>query len=285
MAELLKGAAVAAAITENLAGRAKALKEKGIVPTLEILRIGENPGDLSYEKGALSRCKKVGIEVKHVVLPANAERKAVLAEIEKANADGFVHGLLMFRPLTDKETEKAAAELLAPEKDADAMTDASMAAVFTGSGRGFAPCTAESCIEILKYYGIDLAGANAVVIGRSNVIGKPVSMLLQKENATVTMCHTKTKNLAGICRGADIIVAAAGRANMVTAEFLREGQVVIDVGINAGVDGKLCGDVDFEAAEPVVKAITPVPGGVGAVTTSVLASHVVRAAETAGCRW
>ena len=281
MAELLKGAAVATAITEDLAKRAEALKTKGIVPTLGILRVGENDGDLSYEKGATNRCGKVGIEIKKIVLAENASREEVLGAVEELNNDASVHGVLMFRPLADKAVEIEAGKLLRPEKDVDAMTPSSLATVFLGNGDGYAPCTAQACVEILKHYGVELKGANVVVIGRSAVIGKPVSMLLQKENATVTMCHTKTKNLAEICRGADVLVVAAGKAGVVNADYVREGQIVIDVGINVDAEGKLCGDVDFTSVESVVKAITPVPGGVGSVTTSVLAAHVIEAAERA----
>ena len=279
MAELLKGAPVASGITQDLKDRADALKVKGIVPTLAVLRVGEKADDLSYEKGIFSRCAKAGIEIKHIVLAQNASKEEILGEIRKINEDSAIHGCLMFRPLADKETEAEAVKLLAPEKDMDAMTPSSMATVFFGTGDGYAPCTAQSCIEILKHYGVILTGANVVVVGRSPVIGKPVSMLLQKENATVTMCHTKTVSMAEICRKADVLVVAAGKAGVVDSDFVREGQVVIDVGINVDAEGKLCGDVDFASVEPVVKAITPVPGGVGSVTTSILASHLIEAAE------
>lgn len=270
---------MASGITQDLKDRADALKAKGIVPTLAVLRVGEKADDLSYEKGIFSRCAKAGIEIKHIVLAENASKEEILGEIRKINEDSAIHGCLMFRPLADKETEAEAVKLLAPEKDMDAMTPSSMATVFLGTGDGYAPCTAQSCIEILKHYGVNLTGANVVVVGRSPVIGKPVSMLLQKENATVTMCHTKTVSMAEICRKADVLVVAAGKAGVVGSDFVREGQVVIDVGINVDAEGKLCGDVDFASVEPVVKAITPVPGGVGSVTTSILASHLIEAAE------
>ena len=281
MAELLKGAAVAASITENLAARAEALKDKGVTPTLAILRVGENDGDLSYERGATNRCGKVGIEVKKIVLPEDAKKEEILSAIQELNDDDTVHGVLMFRPLADKSAEIEAGKLLKPEKDVDAMTPTSLASVFIGNGDGYAPCTAQACVEILKHYGVTLKGANVVVIGRSAVIGKPVSMLLQKENATVTMCHTKTVNLPDVAKSADVLIVAAGRAGIVNADYVREGQVVIDVGINVDEEGKLCGDVDFASVEPIVSAITPVPGGVGSVTTSVLASHIIEAAEQA----
>ncbi len=279
MAEILKGAPVAAAITEKLVTRCEALKTEGITPCLAILRVGDKPSDLSYEAGAIKRCDKIGIAVKKIVLPEDTPREDVLGAIRHINETDTYHGCLMFRPLADRETELMAIDLLEPSKDVDCMTAISLTGVFLGMGKVYAPCTPQACLEILDYYGIDPSGANIAVIGRSRVVGKPLSMLLQSRNATVTMCHTKTRDLAGICRHADIIVAAAGSPNMVGVDFVREGQVIVDVGINVDATGRLCGDVDFEAVEPIVDAITPVPGGVGAVTTSVLAQHVIEAAE------
>ncbi|MBR1457610.1 MAG: bifunctional 5,10-methylene-tetrahydrofolate dehydrogenase/5,10-methylene-tetrahydrofolate cyclohydrolase [Oscillospiraceae bacterium] len=281
MAELLKGAPVAAALTAALAERTARLISGGVAPTLAILRVGERPDDLAYERGAMKRCEKVGVRVVHVVLPADCTQDALLAEIEKINADAGIHGCLMFRPLPKHIDESAVCEALAPEKDVDCMTAVSLNTVFTGRGRGFAPCTAQSCIEILDHYGIDPAGKSAAVVGRSLVIGKPVSMMLQSRNATVTMCHTKTVDLPTVCRRAEILVVAAGKAGVVGAAFTNPDQVVIDVGINPAPGGSICGDVQFDAVEPLVRAIAPVPGGVGAVTTAVLCKHVVEAAERA----
>ncbi|MBQ7559403.1 MAG: bifunctional 5,10-methylene-tetrahydrofolate dehydrogenase/5,10-methylene-tetrahydrofolate cyclohydrolase [Synergistaceae bacterium] len=274
MAEILKGAPVAAALTEKLIEQADGLKAKGITPTLAILRVGENPGDISYETGAVKRCEKIGIDVKKFILP---DVSKVLDTIENINADKNIHGCLMLRPLADKNIEKAACEILCPEKDVDCMTEKSLAKIFTGSP-GFAPCTAQACMELLDFYGVELEGKSVAVIGRSLVIGKPVSMLLQNKNATVTMCHSRTKNLAEVCRNSEIIIAAIGKANFIDKNFAAPGQIIIDVGINLDSDGKLCGDVNFNEAEPIVKAITPVPAGVGAVTTAVLAKHVIEAA-------
>ncbi|MBR5733444.1 MAG: bifunctional 5,10-methylenetetrahydrofolate dehydrogenase/5,10-methenyltetrahydrofolate cyclohydrolase [Lachnospiraceae bacterium] len=279
MAQLLKGAPAAAALTEELAGRCGALKEKNIRPTLALLRVGENESDLAYERGILKRCDAVGIEVRKVLLPADTDQGTVLAEIAKINSDNEIHGCLMFRPLPKHLNEAEICEALDARKDADCMTERSLTHVFTGRGEGFAPCTAESCIEILKYYGYNLSGKNVAVIGRSLVIGKPVSMLLQKENATVTMCHTKTADLPSVCRDKDILVVAAGRARIVDASYTNASQAVIDVGINVDADGNMCGDVDFASVEPVCGAITPVPGGVGSVTTAILCRHVIEAAE------
>lgn len=281
MAEILKGAPVAAALSEELIARAEKLKGAGTVPTLAILRLGERPDDISYETGAMKRCAKVGIEVRHFLLPADCTKEQLLDTIREINGDSSIHGCLMFRPLPDKDMEAAACALLAPEKDVDCMTSGSLASVFTGKGAGYPPCTAQACIELLDHYGVDLTGKRAAVIGRSLVIGKPVSMMLQQRNATVTMCHTRTVDMPGVCRGAEIIIAAAGKAGVVDKAFAAPGQVIVDVGINVDENGRLCGDVKFDEVEPVAAAITPVPGGVGAVTTAVLAKHVIEAAEKA----
>ncbi len=279
MAEILKGAPVAAALTEELTKRAEKLIADGKTPTLAILRVGANESDLSYERGALKRCEKIGIRPISIVLDADASEEQVLAQIERINNDDTIHGCLMFRPLPKHINEKRICEALDPRKDVDCMTSASLTTVFTGRGEGYAPCTAQSCMEILKFYGIDLTGKNVTVIGRSLVIGKPVSMMLQAANATVTMCHTKTVDTAGIASRAEILVVAAGRAGIVNADYTNPGQVIIDVGINVDSEGNLCGDVDFGKVEPVVSAITPVPGGVGSVTTAVLCKHVIESAE------
>lgn len=283
MAQLLKGLVVANTLTEVLAERAAALKEKNITPTLAILRVGERGDDIAYETGAMKRCAKVGIAVRQFLLKADCAAEELLDTIRQINDDASIHGCLMFRPLPDQDMEEAACALLAPEKDVDGMTSQSLAAVFTGEGAGYPPCTAQACMELLDYYGIDLQGKTVAVIGRSLVIGKPVSMMLQARNATVTMCHTKTVNLAQTCQNADILIVAAGRAGVVDSSFTAPGQIVVDVGINVNAEGKLCGDVQFDEVEPVAAAITPVPGGVGSITTAVLAKHVIEAAErTAG---
>lgn len=279
MTELWKGAPVAAALTEALIQRADALKARGIEPTLAIVRVGEKPDDLAYERGAEKRCEKVGITVRKFVLPETYQTQELMDVIRRINEDPGIHGCLMFRPLANKDDEAKACALLSPAKDVDCITAGSLAKVFSGTGAGFAPCTAQAVMELLKFYGVDLTGKRVTVVGRSLVIGKPVSMMLQAANATVTMCHTKTKDLAEECRHADILVAAVGRAATIGPQHLADGQIVIDVGINVDAEGKLCGDVDAQAAEGVVSAITPVPGGVGTVTSSILASHVIEAAE------
>lgn len=280
MAELLKGAPVARALTEELAARCAALRERGVVPTLAIVRVGEREDDLSYERGALKRCEKVGIEARRVLLPADVSQDELLAAIEGINTDPAVHGCLLFRPLPAGLDEDAVAAALDPAKDVDSMTPASLLTALSGRGEGFAPCTAEAVLAILDHYGVELDGAKVAVVGRSLVIGRPVAAMLTARNATVTTCHTHTRDLAAECRAADIVVAAVGRARTIGADAVREGQTVIDVGINWDeAAGKLVGDVDFDAAEPVVGAITPVPGGVGTVTTAILAKHVIEAAE------
>ena len=276
MAEILKGAPVAAALTEKLIERVQTLKYK---PTLAILRVGNKPDDISYETGIIKRCDKIGIEVRKILLPEDCENEKIFEAVKNLNDDESVHGVLVFRPLSDKSTEKRVSEILSPAKDVDCMTSESLASVFTGNNAGYPPCTAQACIELLDHYGIELEGKNVVVLGRSLVIGRPLSIMLQNRNATVTMCHSKTRNLPEICKRAEIIVAAIGKAGFVDSKFVSPGQVVIDVGINVDENGKLCGDVKFDEVSQIVKAITPVPAGVGSVTTSVLAKHVIEACE------
>lgn len=278
MAELLKGAPVADAINARSQNDLARLLELGVTPTLALLRVGEREDDIAYENGAVKRCEKVGVAVSRVTLPENVTQSELIETVMRLNSDDGIHGVLIFMPLPRHLDGEAVRRALSPEKDVDGITDGSLAGVFTGSSVGFAPCTAQACIEILDHYGIDCTGKRAAVIGRSLVVGKPVSMLLMAKNATVTICHTRTLDLPSVTRQADIVIAAAGRAGAVGASHLSATQTLIDVGINF-IDGKMCGDVDFAAAEPVVHALTPVPGGVGTVTTSVLVSHVVEAAK------
>ena len=288
MAKRLLGKEVNEALVASLQTRTAALREKGVVPTLGIIRLGENPSDLSYEKGATKRAEEVGVAVKNYILPETASKEEVLAVIDQVNADASVHGVLMFRPLPKhlKADQDEICNRLSPAKDVDSMTHMSNAGVFEGQDLGYAPCTPAACMEILDHYGIDCKGKNAVVIGRSLVVGKPAAMMLMAKNATVTICHTRTVNTAEICKRADIIVTAAGVLNSLTKDFVREGQIVIDVSMNWNPEkitskgkGGMSGDCVFDEVEPIVEAITPVPGGVGAVTTSVLMKHVVEAAE------
>ena len=279
MANKLTGKEVAAAITEDLVARSEALNEKGITPTLAIVRVGENPSDLAYERGATNRAAKVGVDLVKIVLDDNATTADVVSEIEKLNNDNSIDGVLVFRPLPKHIDDDIVRNALVKEKDVDGIGDEAMAGVYSGKDLGYPPCTAAACIEILKHYGIQMEGKRAVVVGRSLVIGRPVAMMLMKENATVTICHTKTENMDQIVREADIVIAAAGRANTVCKEFGRAGQTVIDVGINVDEEGNMTGDADFEGLFNIVENITPVPGGVGGVTTSILMKHVIKAAE------
>lgn len=280
MAKLLLGAEVASALDARTMAAAEALIACGVTPTLAILRVGERRDDIAYARGATKRCAAVGVRVQSAVLPDSAGQQALMDEIARCNEDDSIHGVLLLRPLPKHLDGEAARRALLIEKDVDGVTDGSLAGVFTGSGEGFAPCTAQAVLELLTHYRIDCAGKRAVVIGRSLVVGKPVAMLLLNRNATVAVCHTRTVDLPGIARQAEILVVCAGAMEKIDASCLSPGQTVVDVGIHWNEQkGRLCGDVRFDEAEPVVGAITPVPGGVGTVTTSVLASHVVMAAQ------
>ena len=250
MAKQLLGKEVTAALNEKIKANVAELQAKGVNPTLCIIRVGENPSDISYEKGATKRCETLGVACEKILLPGDVSQDELLATIDKVNKDDHIHGVLLFRPLPKHLDQAVIENALAAEKDVDCMTDLSMSGVFTGKKIGFPPCTPQACMEILDHYGIDCTGKKAVVIGRSLVVGKPAAMM----------------------------IVAAGRAGVVGADYVREGQTIIDVGINVNAEGKLCGDVDYAAVEPIVDAITPVPGGVGSVTTSVLVGHVVEAA-------
>ena len=280
MAELLKGAPVARALTEEVSRRAVELASRGVTPRLAVVRVGAREADLSYERGIERRCEACGIALERVLLDEGCGDEALVRAIGRVNDDAGVHGCLLMRPLPAGLDEVAATEAIAPEKDVDCATPASLLGVFEGRPVGFPPCTAEAVMQILRHYGVGLEGADVCVVGRSLVIGRPVSMMLLAADATVTTCHSRTRDLAARCREADVVVVAAGRPGTFDASCAAPGQVVVDVGINRDeASGRLVGDVDFDAVEPLVGAITPVPGGVGAVTTACLAMHVVEAAE------
>jgi methylenetetrahydrofolate dehydrogenase (NADP+)/methenyltetrahydrofolate cyclohydrolase len=281
MARILGGKAVADAMMELMKRDTEGLRARGVVPTLGIIRLGEREDDISYERGAAKRCAAAGVEVKNYVLPGDSSQEALLDLIGELNRNTAIHGALIFRPLPKHIDDGAIRRALRPEKDIDGITDASLAGVFTGIPGGFPPCTAEACMEILSHYGIDPLGKRVTVIGRSLVVGRPAAMLLMHKQGTVTICHTKTQNLPAIVREGDIVIAAAGKPESIGREYFREGQVVIDVGIHVKPGGGLCGDVKFDEAEPVVAAISPVPGGVGTVTTGVSVRHVIEAAKAA----
>ena len=278
MPQILDGKAVAAALSEKLRAQAGELKKHDVTPGLATVRVGERGDDIAYERGATKRCQSVGIDVKSFVLPQETTQAQLLDLIGRINADSSIHGCLIFMPLPKHIDENAVRAALAPEKDVDGITIGSQAGVYAGKPMGFPPCTPQACMEILSHYGIDLTGKNAVVFGRSLVVGKPAAMMLLGRNATVTVCHTKTREAHRIASQAEVLIVAAGRPGVVNRDFLNPDQIVIDVGINVNAEGKLCGDVNWDDAQ-TVKAVSPVPGGVGSVTTTVLAKHVVEAAQ------
>lgn len=278
MAKVLSGIEVAAELNSRLERRIANMTRRGMTPCLAIVRAGDNPDDIAYEKSASKRAQQLGITVKHYGFPEDICENELICAITRLNNDDSIHGILILRPLPPQIDDTRVRNSLCPEKDVDGITDISIASVFVDGNNGYPPCTAEACIRILDYYGIEISGKRAVVIGRSAVVGRPVSMMLLHRNATVTICHTKTEDVPSIAREADILIAAAGRQGLVGKECINSGQIVIDVGINVDEDGNICGDVAPEAVEGAA-AFTPVPGGVGSVTTGLLIRHVLKACE------
>ncbi len=274
--EILKGLPVANAINEKLTEQVKSIE--GPLPHLAIIRVGERPDDCSYERGAVKKMDKVGVRCTTYTFDADIDNETFQAEFDKINENPDIDGILMLRPLPKQLDEKQIENKIDPRKDLDGISPLNLAKVYAGDESGYAPCTAEAVIEMLDYAGIDIKGKRVTVVGRSLVIGKPVSMLLMKRNATVTVCHTKTVDMEGTCKNAEILVAAAGSARMIKKDYVAEGAIVVDVGINVDEEGNLCGDVDFDTITDIAAIATPVPGGVGSVTTSVLAKHLVKAA-------
>ena len=280
MGEIIKGKPVGDALSEILKGECEALVKEGIQPKLAILRVGAKPNDLSYERGALKKCDTIGIVAEVTELSEDTTQEQYIEALEKLNKDSSVHGILTFRPLPKGIDEEVIKNVISPEKDVDCFSPMNTAKLMEGDKTGFPPCTPTAVVEILKHYNDPLKGANVVVLGRSMVVGKPVSMLLLGENATVTICHSKTQDLAKVCSQADVLVAGVGRARMVTSDYIKEGAVVIDVGINAKPEGGgICGDVDTDDVVEKASMVTPVPAGVGSVTTSILAKHVIKACK------
>lgn len=277
----LRGKPVADVLVEKCSSLIDSLKTKGIIPKLTIVRVGEREDDLSYEKGVIKRFSAAGAIAEVAALPADCSQKELDETICKLNDDSSVHGILMFRPLPVHLSENNIKRIISESKDVDCMGLNNLAYLFAGGKNGYPPCTPQAVIELLEHYKIDLTGKKVIIVGRSLVVGKPLAMQFLAKNATVTVCHTKTINLADECKKADILIACAGVARMITEKFFNQGQIVIDVGINMEY-GKLVGDVDYEPAVGTVKAITPVPGGVGAITTAVLLKHTVQSAEKAG---
>lgn len=272
----LRGKKVSDGIKEYVS---KELETLSFVPKLAIVRVGENPDDMSYERSATKKLKSFGLDVASYVFPQDISDEAFKKAFKDINEDDEVTGILLLRPLPRTINEKDIENMIDPKKDLDGISPINIAKVFAGDTTGFSPCTAEAVIEVLKAYDIELTGKRVTVVGRSMVVGKPVSMLLLKENATVTMTHTRTVNLKKTCSDAEIVIAAAGRAKMLNSDYCGQDAVMIDVGINVDENGKLCGDVDYATLDGKASAATPVPGGVGTITTAVLAKHLIQAAK------
>lgn len=274
----MRGTEVAKAMKEQLIREREKLNGMGIRPCLTIIRVGAKESDLAYERGAKKRMELVGIDCHVLELPEEISQDEFEKRFQEVNNDPEVHGILLFQPLPSHLNIEPVRQMINPEKDVDGMCPVNFAKIYEGDPTGYAPCTAEAVMVILKHYGIELQGKRVTVVGRSMVVGKPLAMLMLAQNATVTICHSRTKDLAERCLEAEVVVAAIGQPKYITADMITEGTVVADVGINALEDGTLCGDVDYENVQEKTSYITPVPGGVGNVTTSVLASHVLRAA-------
>lgn len=278
MAIRIDGKAVAARVRAQVAQDAAALKARGVQPGMAVVLVGDDPASKIYVSNKKKACAETGIYSEEHILPAETTQEELLALIERLNADEKIHGILVQSPLPKHLDEKLVVEHIDPRKDVDAFHAYNVGRIMIGDYT-FLPCTPAGVIELIRSAGIVIEGKSCVVVGRSNIVGKPMAMLLLHCNGTVTICHSRTKNLAEICRGADILVAAVGRAKMITADMVKPGAFVIDVGMNRDENGRLCGDVDFDAVEPVASYITPVPGGVGPMTIAMLMKNAVRAAE------
>lgn len=279
-ANLIDGKALAAAVKQEAAEQVAVLQAQGIAPCLAVVLVGEDPASQVYVRGKINDCAQCGIQSRSVRLPETTTQAELLAQVKVLAQDPAVHGILVQLPLPPQIDEKAIIEAIPPEKDVDGFSPVNVGRMQIGEPC-YLPCTPAGCIRMIESTGTQIAGKRAVVIGRSNIVGKPAAMLLLAKNATVTICHSKTENLQELCASADILVAAVGRAGFVTGEMVKPGAVVIDVGINRGADGKLHGDVDFEAAAEKASWITPVPGGVGPMTRAMLMLNTVEAARRA----
>ncbi|NBG88596.1 bifunctional 5,10-methylenetetrahydrofolate dehydrogenase/5,10-methenyltetrahydrofolate cyclohydrolase [Isachenkonia alkalipeptolytica] len=277
MAKIIKGKPVADKITEELSKEIENIKAKGGQPKLATLRVGERGDDIAYERGATKRAEKIGIEVASVVLPGDITQEDFIEELQKLNKDASVNGILIFRPLPKQIDESMIKNIIAPEKDIDCFSPVNVGKMTEGDPTGFNPCTPSAVMEILDFYGVEIKGAEASVIGSSMVVGKPVAMLLLNRKATVRVAHSKTRDTAAVARQGEILVVGVGVPKMVKEDWVSEGAVVIDVGINVDDEGNMSGDVDFEKVQKKASMITPVPRGVGSVTTTVLAKHVLKA--------
>lgn len=281
MTEILYGKSVAEAISGELKQRIARLAENNVIPSVAVLRVGDSESDISYEKGIEKRAQSLGIDVVKFHFDKNVSASDLIDRIKRLNADATVHGIILFRPLSTvlRASEREIVDSISPEKDVDGASKLSLAGVFLNEDVGFPPCTPQACITLLDHYGIKTEGKRIAVIGRSSVVGKPLALMLTERNATVTLCHTKTENLPEITRSADILITAAGKVGLIGKEHLNPGQIVVDVSVNFDADtGRMCGDVNASEFDHVA-AITPVPGGVGAVTNTILMQHIVSATE------
>ena len=280
MARLLKGKIVADKLMEDNKIVVDELKKKGLCPTLAIFRIGEKDSDLSYEKGIAKKAQEADVNIIRYIFDEDVSKEKFYQKLDQANKDENIHGILIFRPLPERFNDDEVRNMIKPEKDVDGCNDLSLAGIFINKDLGYAPCTAQSVIELLNYYDIDVKGKNVVVLGRSLVIGKPVAMMLTNLNATVTIAHSKTADIEKIASNADILICATGKMESVNRNYVNNNQAIIDVGISWNEEKqKLCGDVLFEEVEPIVKDITPVPGGVGSLTSSILITHVIESCK------
>ena len=278
MANIIDGKAIAAAIRREVADEAAALKEKGVIPGLAVILVGNDPASCTYVRNKQKACVEAGLYAEQIDLPAETTQEELLAKVEELNARTDIHGILCQLPLPRHLDDKAVIAAISPGKDVDAFHAANVGHIMIGDHR-FLPCTPAGVMELIHRAGVTVEGKECVVIGRSNIVGKPMAMLLLHENGTVTICHSRTKDLKEICRRADILVAAVGKPKFVTADMVKPGAVVIDVGMDRDENGKLCGDVDFAAVEPIAGAITPVPGGVGPMTIAMLLKNTITAAK------
>ena len=278
MAQIISGKELAARIKQRVSSQVEELKAGGVNPCLAVVLVGDDPASAVYVRGKESDCRECGIESRMLRLPADTTQDQLLEQLKQLAEDRRIHGILVQLPLPAQIDEQAVIAAIPPEKDVDGFSPVNVGRMMIGE-ECFLPCTPAGCIEMLKSTGMPIAGKRAVVLGRSNIVGKPAAMLLLRENATVTICHSKTENLAQLCAEADILVAAIGKAKFVTGDMVKPGAVVIDVGINRDENGKLCGDVDFAAAEQKASFITPVPGGVGLMTRAMLLENTIQAAR------
>lgn len=278
MAQIINGKEISAKIRAEIAEEVVEMKKRGIHPGLAVVIVGEDPASKVYVRNKKRACEDAGIYSEEYALPENTTESELLSLIDKLNADEKIHGILVQLPLPKHLDDKTVIEHIDPKKDVDAFSEVNVGKIMLGD-YNFLPCTPAGVMELLRESGIDPSGKECVIVGRSNIVGKPQAMLMLHANATVTVCHSRTRDLASVTRRADILVAALGKANFITADMVKEGAVVIDVGINRLDNGKLCGDVDFTSVEPKASYITPVPGGVGPMTITMLLKNTLKAAE------